>query len=137
MRHWISLVADVTCVITFVAVGRATHDENLGLLGVLGTAWPFLVGAIAAHLVVLLRRRDPSSLPTGLLVWTSTLVAGMLLRAVTGAGVQVSFVITTALVLAVLMLVWRGVHRLVRPGGRRPADGPAVPTVQQYRHLGA
>jgi hypothetical protein len=45
-------------------------------------------------------------------VWVGTLVGGMLLRAMTGGGVQVSFVLVAAVVLAVLLLGWRAVARL-------------------------
>jgi membrane protein implicated in regulation of membrane protease activity len=37
----------------------------------------------------------------------------MLLRAVTGGGVQVSFVVVAATVLAVLLLGWRLLYRLL------------------------
>jgi hypothetical protein len=46
-------------------------------------------------------------------VWAGTLVGGMLLRALSGGGVQVSFVMVAAVALAVLLLGWRGGYGLV------------------------
>ncbi len=46
---------------------------------------------------------------TGVIVWASTLVGGMALRAVYGQGVQVSFVIVAGTVLAAFLVGWRGV----------------------------
>ena len=83
------------------------------LLGVLEVAWPFLVGGAVGTLAGRTWRR-PESLPSGAAVWLGTLVGGMLLRALTGGGVQLSFVIVAATVLAVLLLGWR----LVAPAGR-------------------
>ncbi|OUE09969.1 hypothetical protein CMsap09_13555 [Clavibacter michiganensis] len=58
--------------------------------------------------------RGPSRIvPTGLLVWGVTLVVGVVLRALSGEGVVVPFVITTAIILAVLLLGWRAVSALV------------------------
>ena len=43
----------------------------------------------------------------------------MLLRAVSGAGVQTSFVVVTIVVLGLFLLGWRGVARLVLRSRRK------------------
>ena len=112
MRVWSAVVADTACVVAFAAIGRRNHAEGLDLTGVTGTAWPFLAGAAVG---VLIGRtwRDPASLRSGISVWLGTVAGGMLLRAATGGGVQLSFVLVAATVLAVFLLGWRLLARLV------------------------
>ena len=106
MRVWLASVADGAAILLFAAVGRLSHAEGVTPLGVLEVAWPFLAGGTVGTLAGRIWRR-PESLPSGAAVWAGTLVGGMLLRALTGGGVQVSFVIVAAVVLAVLLLGWR------------------------------
>src|SRR5579875_3752968 len=44
MRRGACLLADVCCVLAFVALGRAAHHDGDGLAGLASTAWPFLAG---------------------------------------------------------------------------------------------
>jgi hypothetical protein len=86
-------------------------------VGVLATAWPFLVGlAIGWTLVRTLSHRWAVDVGTAISVVVSTVVVGMFLRAVTGQGTAPSFVLVATLVLAVLLLGWRAVAARV---GRR------------------
>ena len=39
-------VTDALTVLTFAAIGRASHDEALGLAGLAETAWPFLAALL-------------------------------------------------------------------------------------------
>lgn len=119
-----SLVAlvDLLCVLVFAAIGRASHGEDVSPAGLLTTAWPFLAGGVVGWVLVLAVRstRDrPVGLGAGALVWVPTVVLGMLLRTLTGAGVQTSFVIVATVVLAVFLLGWRGVASLVVRSRRR------------------
>lgn len=109
---------DLLAVIVFVLIGRASHGE--GLLGILVTLWPFAVGLLVGHVLALvLGQRETRSVRwAGVVVWVSTVVVGMVLRAVSGQGVQLSFVIVTVLVLAALLLGWRFVAWLI--ARRRP-----------------
>lgn len=104
---------DLLAVIVFVLIGRASHGE--GILGLLVTLWPFAVGLLVGHVLALvLGQRETRSVRwAGVVVWVSTVVVGMVLRAVSGQGVQLSFVIVTVLVLAVLLLGWRFVAWLI------------------------
>ncbi|MEO8827103.1 DUF3054 domain-containing protein [Lapillicoccus sp.] len=109
-------VLDTVVILVFAAVGRATHDETNPVLGVLATAWPFLVGAAAGWALVHGRSlRWPTRVGTGIPVWVCAVVLGMLLRVVTGGGTAFSFVVVATLVLGVLLLGWRVLAVRVRP----------------------
>jgi FtsH-binding integral membrane protein len=112
VRVWGALGVDLVCVLVFTAVGRASHAEGITLPGLAQTAWPFLVGCLVGSGAAALRRR-PRSLRSGLLVWFGTVLLGLLLRAATGGGVVLSFVVVTAVVLAVFLLGWRAVLLLI------------------------
>ena len=127
MRTWGALAADLVAVLVFTAIGRASHAEGISLSGLAQTAWPFLVGCLAGSGVSALRRR-PRSLASGLLVWFGTVLLGLLLRAATGGGVVLSFVVVTAVVLAVFLLGWRAVLLLVGRNRTRDEAVEAEPT---------
>ena len=124
MRFRLASVADGGAVLLFAAVGRLSHAGGLTAIGVLEVAWPFLAGGAVGALAGRTWRR-PESLPSGAAVWAGALVGGMLLRALTGGGVPLSFVLVTAIVLAVLLLGWRGAYALI---GSQRATRTAGPT---------
>nr|WP_033246523.1 DUF3054 domain-containing protein [Nocardia carnea] len=118
--RWLGpIVVDALLVVLFCVIGRRSHDEAI-LAGLLRTAWPFVIGLavgwIAAYLLYR-RRRETESFngmrlrPTGLVIWSSTLVVGMALRVVSGQGTAVSFIIVAASVLALFLLGWRAAIR--------------------------
>ena len=98
---------DVACVLAFCAVGRRSHDEGLDIAGIATTAWPFLSGTVLGWLLSQAWRRPSPVYPTGVVVWLSTVVVGLLLRKVTSAGVAGSFIVVAATVTALLLLGWR------------------------------
>jgi len=98
---------DVVLVLAFVLIGRSSHAEGITLAGVLGTAWPLLVGLAAGWALARAWRR-PFAVAPGLTVWATTVIVGLLLRSIAGDGVQPGFVAVTALVLAAFLLGWRG-----------------------------
>jgi len=113
----IAFAVDAVLVVAFAAVGRASHESGVlgeGGLGLLTTAWPFVVALGVGWLVSLAWRRPFSPLRTGLPVWAVTLVGGMLLRALSGQGTAMPFVIVAALTLLALLVGWRIVARAVR-----------------------
>jgi hypothetical protein len=117
-----ALVVDVVAVVVFAILGRSSHAEANTLLGVLGTAWPFLVGAAVGHLLCRLSgdlRGDPTGWRPGLVVWTSTVLIGMVLRVISGDTAAWSFVLVASIVLALFLLGWRTVLRLVRRARNR------------------
>lgn len=101
------LAVDVIGVLVFCAVGRRSHDEGLNVTGIAVTAWPFLTGTVVGWLISRGWRRPTAVAPTGVTVWLSTVVIGMLLRKATSAGVAASFVVVATTVTALLLLGWR------------------------------
>ena len=121
MKLRLAALADLACVLVFAAIGRASHGEDVGPVGLATTAWPFAVGWLLGWVLVsALRtvRTRPLGLAAGVLVWVPTVLVGMLLRTVSGAGVQTSFVVVATIVLAVFLLGWRGIAALVRRSRR-------------------
>jgi hypothetical protein len=123
--RWVllSAVLDLVLVVLFTVIRRVSHGEGLGFAGVAQTAWPFLVGTLLAWLVFSAWRRPLALVRTGLPVWLLTVIVGMLLRAVSGQGIAVSFVIVATIVLAVFLL---GGRAIVLPIAKRksPARRP-------------
>lgn len=107
LRRLAWLAVDVLGVLVFCAVGRRSHDEGLDVTGVAATAWPFLTGTVIGWLVSRAWRRPTALAPTGVVVWLSTVVVGMLLRKASSAGVAASFVVVATTVTALLLLGWR------------------------------
>ncbi|AII05908.1 DUF3054 family protein [Rhodococcus wratislaviensis] len=116
-KYFPALALDVVLVIVFCAIGRRSHDEANALTGLATTAWPFLTGLAVGWLATVALYRDKFDgfllVPTGIVVWLSTLVVGMLLRVVSGQGTAFSFVIVAGTVLAVFLLGWRAVAKIV------------------------
>ncbi len=113
MTRALPALLDAALVVVFAAVGRRSHTEGLDVTGILRTAWPFLAGAAVGWLLAALIVGEPRSLGFGALVVAGAVVVGMLLRVASGQGTAWSFVVVATLVLAVLLLGWRLVARLV------------------------
>jgi len=114
-----ALLIDAVLVVVFAAIGRASHGED-AFGGLFVTAWPFLVGLALGWLVAQAWRAPFDPWRTGLPVWAITVAGGMLLRGVTGQGVQVAFIIVAASVLLVFLVGWRLIARLVSKRRPRP-----------------
>jgi hypothetical protein len=111
----LAALADVVGVLVFATIGRRSHAEGLTVAGVAETAWPFLVGTAVGWLLIRGWRAPTAVVPTGLVVWVSTVAVGMLLRKATSAGVAVSFIVVALAATAVVLLGWRvGVAALTR-----------------------
>lgn len=111
----LALLLDIVLVVVFAAIGRATHDGDV--LGPFGsglatTAWPFVAALLIGWLVTRAWRRPTAVVRTGLPVWAITVALGMVLRALSGQGVAVAFIIVATITLAVFLLGWRGIARL-------------------------
>jgi len=116
MPLWTAAALDILLVLAFAAVGRASHDETSPVIGVLSTAWPFLVGAAVGWALVRARsRRWPTRVGPGIPVVVCAVLVGMLLRVVTGSGTAFSFVVVASVVLAVLLLGWRALAARLAP----------------------
>ncbi len=103
----LALVADIVCVVVFCTIGRRSHAEGLTLGGIAETAWPFLSGTLLGWLISRAWRAPKAVAPTGVVVWMSTVVVGMLLRKASSQGVAASFIVVASLVTALLLLGWR------------------------------
>ncbi len=114
----LSAALDVVLVLVFVAFGRQSHDEGITLAGTLGTAWPFLVGLVIGWLIMRAWRAPLGIALPGVVLWASTLVLGMLLRVISGAGIALPFIIVAAVTLALFLIGWRALaagFRRIRP----------------------
>lgn len=70
---------DLTVVLSFVAVGRDTHNEAVDIASIARTAAPFLTALLVAWSIPSLRKR-PAALLTGISAGFVTAVLGMVLR---------------------------------------------------------
>lgn len=117
-KYSIALLVDIVLVVVFCAIGRSTHDESNALIGLLTTAWPFLSGLALGWIATIALYRDKFNpylmLPTGVIVWVTTVAVGMLLRVVSVQGTAFSFIIVASTVLAVFLLGWRGIAAVIR-----------------------
>ena len=108
------LVLDLLLVGLFAVVGRLSHYDTLTVGGWWTTAWPFLAGTLLAWAALVLTRRAPEGIGSGLVVWLGALVGGMVLRQASGQGTATAFVVVATLVLGVLLLLPRVVARVRR-----------------------
>ena len=113
----LALVLDVVLVIAFAALGRASHDSDV-LGGLWRTAWPFLAGLAVGWLVTRAWRAPAAPLRTGVGVWAATVIGGMLLRAASGQGIAVAFIIVATLALLLGLVGWRLIAAVVARGRR-------------------
>ncbi|WP_182046462.1 DUF3054 domain-containing protein [Curtobacterium sp. ME26] len=125
-RGWLAAVVDIVLIVAFALIGRSSHAEAASPIGLWTTAYPFLAGWAVGWLVVRGWARPMRLWPTGVVVWVATVAIGMLLRVLTGQGdvagdpLPLSFVIVATISLAVFLLGWRTVVRLVAArSGRR------------------
>lgn len=110
-------VCDIVLILAFVVIGRGSHDETSGLTGVLATAWPFIAGAAIGWVVMRAWRAPRRVAWTGVGIWLATVVCGLLLRVLSGQGIQPSFMIVTAIVLGIFLLGWRAIAALATRAG--------------------
>jgi hypothetical protein len=102
----LAIVADLVAVVVFAAIGRMSHAQPDDLVGLLGTAAPFLVGVVAMWATPIVRAH-PVGAWAAVTVWAGTVVIGLLLRAGFTERLPLSFAVVTTISLAVLMLGWR------------------------------
>ncbi|AYF79264.1 DUF3054 domain-containing protein [Nocardia yunnanensis] len=126
MRKLVPFAVDVVLVVFFCVLGRNSHDEAVLGAGLLRTFWPFGTGLLLGWVIAVAvasgregvsaaRRFDGRAVwPTGVILWLSTLIGGMLLRAVSGQGVAVSFVLVAATFLALFLIGWRAAVQILR-----------------------
>lgn len=110
----LALAADIVSVVVFCAIGRRSHAEGVTLAGIAETAWPFLSGTVLGWVISRGWRAPTALAPTGVIVWLSTVIIGMVLRKASSQGVAASFIVVASVVTALLLLGWRGVAAVLR-----------------------
>ncbi len=116
----LALPLDILAVLTFVVIGRTSHDDGLSLSGVAVTAAPFLIGLGVAWALVYLTQRvvftdqrfhfPPERLwPHGVAIWVFTVIAGISSRHLFGQSAPFSFQVVTTIFLGLMLIGWRGV----------------------------
>lgn len=113
MRRVLAFVADAALVLAFAALGRSEHAREATLAGLFETAWPFLAGLAISWGVALVWRRPAAPLRSGVPVWVGTVALGMLLRALTGQGTALPFVLVATGTLGLFFLGWRAISALI------------------------
>lgn len=117
MAPLVMFVVDVVLIVVFSTFGRGAHSEGLGAAQVWGTAWPFLAGLVVGWLILLATRRDPGGLGSGVLVWSASLVVGMVIRGIGDGRVpHWSFIVVAASVTAIFLIGWRAIRAAVLRG---------------------
>ena len=101
-------------VLAFVVIGRHAHDHGDSAAGVWHTAWPFLAGLAIGVLVSRAWRRPLAIAPAGLGGWLGAAVAGMLIRVLAGQGTAAAFIAVALGFLALFLLGWRLIVRMLR-----------------------
>ena len=120
----IALIVDLILVVLFTIVGHYTHSHNFDPEGLMTTAWPFVAALILAWLLAAVWDRPISPLATGTGVWAITVLVGLVLRGVTGAGgepgtVPVSFMIVATSLNLITLVGWRIIASAVAGGSSR------------------
>lgn len=116
MNRAVPIIVDLVCVLIFAIVGRASH--GLDPVGVLATAWSFLVACLIGWAAVLLVRLRGLGWREALIVWLVTLIGGMALRLVSGDTAALAFVMVAALVLGAAFFGWRIIYGLMERRAR-------------------
>lgn len=111
-------LADCACVIVFALFARIAHQSDLGhvtLLGVLETAWPFIVGALLGSALTTLRGWEPNRLvPSGIGVWIVTVVSGIvIMTTMRGHVPHWSMQLISTIFLFFILLAWRFGYQLL------------------------
>lgn len=120
------LLLDVAWIIVFAIIGRQSHNEGTALAGVIGVAWPFLVGYVVGAFALRLQRA-PRSLARIVPVWLLTIVIGMAIRTIQkGRAPDTAFIIVATVALAIGLIGWRLIVAAVcRRRAARAADAAA------------
>ena len=101
------LLLDVAWIIVFAIIGRQSHNEGTALAGIVGVAWPFLVGYVVGAFALRLTRA-PRSITRVIPVWLLTIVIGMAIRTIQkGRAPDSAFIIVATIALAVGFIGWR------------------------------
>ena len=106
-----SAVIDVLCIVIFVAIGRKNHDEGEAAAGIFRVAAPFVIAAVVGWLATQAWKK-PLELRTGVIVWLTTIILGMILRRfVFDDGTATAFIVVATVFLCAFLNGWRAIAR--------------------------
>lgn len=103
----LAIALDALCVLVFALIGRSSHAEGLSVVGVLQTAWPFLLGLAVGTAIAAALRLGPRSAHWGVCAWVSTVAGGMLTRHLEHEGTAPAFVLVASGFVGLALLGWR------------------------------
>jgi len=115
-----AVALDVILVLIFATMGRNSHELGMTFLGVLATAWPFLVGLAVMWAVLRAWHNPVDPIRTGVPLWVGTVILGMILRIfVTGADFVLPFFLVAAGTIGLMLVGWRALSALIRRGNTK------------------
>ncbi|QIM19775.1 DUF3054 domain-containing protein [Leucobacter coleopterorum] len=109
----LALGIDTVLVVLFAALGRSSHSREATLFGLWDTAWPFLAGLTIMWVSARISKHPLSPVKSGIPLWIGTVALGMILRALTGSGTALPFVIVATVSIAVFLIGWRMIAQLL------------------------
>lgn len=125
MPRPLALLLDLTVVVIFAIIGRASHGEALDLDGMIRTGAPFLAATLITVILMTLRRIRLETLRSGFFVWGMTLGVGMIFRVLIGDGTDPVFVLVAGTFLALFLIGWRALWWLYQKRSGRAAGSGA------------
>lgn len=110
MKHFLF---DVLAILAFAIFARMAHkSEPFTVVNILDTWWPFLLGVVAAWIIISVSKMVTHSLTSGTLVWVCSVASGLTIWAANnGRAPHISFIIVATVMSGLLLLGWR----LLRP----------------------
>jgi uncharacterized membrane protein (GlpM family) len=100
-------LTDTALVVLFVIVGRRNHDTDENAARAAATVAPFLIGLVVGW-VGIRAWTKPTAVSTGVAVWISTVLVGMLLRHFAWErGTAGAFIVVATVFNAFTLVGWR------------------------------
>lgn len=107
-------IIDAVLVLLFAFQGRSAHESGNSVLGILDTAWPFLVGLVVGWLVTRQWKVTTGGLPVAFQIWPASIMlvlvtwaVGLALRVLTGDTNNGGFPLVALGFLLLMLVGWR------------------------------
>lgn len=111
----LAAILDLVLLTLFAIFGRASHQLELNIMGVLETMWPFLIGLWVGWAPTWTRRSPTALWPTGVWVWAATVIVGLLFRWLSnGLSLAPAFALVATGMLAAFLFGWRLIATIIR-----------------------
>ena len=109
---WLGI--DVLLVLLFAFQGRSAHESKNSIIGILDTAWPFLVGLAVGWLITRQWKMTTGGLPVTFQIWPASIMLvlvtwaiGLLMRSLSGDTNAGAFPLVALGFLLLMMVGWR------------------------------